>query len=149
MVIPPNKIYKTMRKIFLIVSVVAIASTNIFGQEKKSPCKTPEERTERILGRMREKLLLSKEQEAKIQPIILKREQQRDDFMVKSEALRDANRKTMKAAEAELKTILTPEQSEKLNKQREQTKEKRKGRRRAPQPPNGDNPPPPPAPEQK
>ena len=105
-----------MKKIILIISVVAIASANIFGQERKSPCKTPEERTERILDRMKEKLLLSNEQEAKIQPIILKRERKRDEFMEKSEALKDANRKTMKAAEVELKTVLTPEQSEKMKK---------------------------------
>jgi hypothetical protein len=136
-----------MKKIILIVSVVAIASANIFGQEKKSPCKTPEERTERILGRMKEKLLLSNEQEAKIQPIILKREQKRDEFMSKSEALRDANKKTMKAAEEELKTVLTPEQSEKMKKERDQNKEKRMNRRGQSRKTDGDVPPPPPNPE--
>ena len=131
---------ETMKKIILIVSVVTIASTNMFAQRQKSPCKTPEERTERILDRMKEKLLLSDEQEAKIQPIILKREQQRDEFMSKSEELREANRKTVKAAEAELKTVLTPEQTEKMKKERELNKRKRMNKR---------NPPPPLSPEQK
>jgi hypothetical protein len=139
---------KTMRKIILIVSVVAIASTNMFGQRQKSPCKTPEQRTEKILDRMKEKLLLSNEQQAKIQPIILKREQQRDEFLSKSEALKDANRKTMKAAEAELKTVLTPAQSEKMKQEREKNKQKRLNKRRPPQKADGNNPPPP-APEQK
>ncbi len=118
---------------------VAIASASGMAQEKKSPCKTPEERTEKIMERMKEKLLLSEGQEAKLKPVILKREQQRDEFQVKREALMEANKKTMKAVEDELKTILTSEQNEKLKKEHTEDRGKRK-EKRSPEPP---------APEQK
>lgn len=113
-----------MKKIMLTVVVVAIASLSVFAQKEKQPRKTPEERTEKIVVKMKNDLALTDEQVSKLKPVVLKREQQKDDLYTKMDTVKNHTRKVMKDAEEEFKKILTPEQLEKLKQERKEMHEK-------------------------
>lgn len=113
-----------MKKIMLTVIVVAIASVSLFAQTSKAPRKTPEERAEKIVVKMKSDLALSDEQVVKLKPVILKREQQREELHTKMDTVKSHTRKIMKDAEEDLKKILTPEQLEKLKQERKEMHEK-------------------------
>ena len=121
-----------MKKIILISFAVAIASANGMAQEQKAPRKTPEQRTEQIIVKLSEELVLNDVQKVKVKEVILKREQQREESFKQLESnreeFRETNKKNLKASEEELKTILTPVQMEKLKKLREERKQKRQKR---------------------
>lgn len=118
-----------MKKIILISFAIAIATANGSAQEKKVPHKTPEQRTERRTVKLNQELALNEVQKVKVREVVLKQELQRDEsikqFEGNREALKEANKKNMKESEDELKTILTPEQMEKLKQHREEIKQKR------------------------
>ena len=122
-----------MKKTILILFTVAIAAVNVKAQEKKPAVKSPEERTEKMVGRLNDVLALNDEQKVKAKDIILKREQKRTELHKQYEkdkqSFKKANRENMKSGEEELKKILTPEQSEKLKKHHEEMKQKHKGKR--------------------
>jgi phosphomevalonate kinase len=101
----------------LTLAVIAIASVSMFAQSK-SPRKTPEERTEKIVVKMKNDLALSDDQIVKLKPVILKREQHREELREKMDTVRSHTRKIMKDAEEDLKKILTAEQLEKLKQER-------------------------------
>jgi hypothetical protein len=113
-----------MKKIMLTFIVVAIASVSMFAQKSKPPRKTPEERTEKIVVKMKADLALSEEQVLKLKPVILKREQQRDELYTKMDTVKSHSRKVMKDAEDEFKKILTPGQLEKLKQERQEMHDK-------------------------
>lgn len=113
-----------MKKIILTFAVVVIATISIFAQENRERRKSPEERTERIVTRMKTDLALSDDQVSKLKPVILKREQQRDELRSKMSDARDQHRQMAKESEEDFKNILTPEQMEKLKQQRKEMREK-------------------------
>jgi hypothetical protein len=113
-----------MKKIMLTVIAVAIASISTFAQKSKPPRKTPGERTERIVVKMKTDLALSDDQVLKLKPVILKREQQRDELYTKMDTVKTHTRKIMKDAEEDFKKILTTEQLEKLKQERKEMHDK-------------------------
>jgi len=115
-----------MKKIILAIAVIMITTINMFGQEQpaKQPRKSPEERTERIVAKMKTDLALSDDQVLKLKPIILRREQQRNEMYAKMDTTKTNTRQLMKDSEEEFKKIFTPEQFEKLKQQRKEMHEK-------------------------
>jgi hypothetical protein len=113
-----------MKKIMLTVVAVAIASMSMFAQKSKPPRKTPEERTEKIVVKMKSDLALSDDQVLKLKPVILKREQQREELYTKMDTVKSHTKAIMKNAEEDFKKILTPEQLEKLKQERKEMHDK-------------------------
>jgi Spy/CpxP family protein refolding chaperone len=122
-----------MKKIILISFAVAIATVNGFAQEKKGERKTPEQRTEKIVVKLNEKLALTDDQKTKVKEVILKQEQQREvsrkQFENNRDAFKESNKKNMQATDVALKNILTPDQMEKVKQLREEQKEKRENKK--------------------
>lgn len=119
-----------MKKIILISFAVALATANLCAQTKKVSRITPEQLAEKITVKLSADLALSDVQKAKVKEVILKREKQREEsirqFERSREVFKEANKISMKAAEDELKTILTPEQMKKLAQHKKDTKQKPK-----------------------
>lgn len=115
-----------MKKIILAFAVMMITTISMFGQTQtaKQPQRSPEERTEKMIAKMKTDLALSDEQISKLKPLILKREQQRKETHEKMDNAKDDVRKAMKESEEEIKKILTPEQYEKLKQMRKEMREK-------------------------
>jgi membrane-bound lytic murein transglycosylase len=113
-----------MKKIMFSVVVIAIASVSMFAQTSKPPRKTPEERTEKIVVKMKSDLALSDDQVLKLKPVILKREQQREDLYTKMDTVKSHSKKIMQDAEQDFKKILTPDQLEKLKQERKEMHDK-------------------------
>jgi len=137
-----------MKKIVLILFVVAIASSNMLAQgppEGRGPKKSPEERAEMITKRMTKELALTPEQQTKVKAIVLKRAQERDAKIKEGKTLRDK-------VDTDFKLILTADQYKKYEQEKAEMKKKREQKKgqRPPAPPNGSAPPStPPAPDQK
>lgn len=121
-----RKIKITMRKIILAFAVIMITSISMFGQAQaaKQSSKSPEERTEKIVAKMKTDLALSDDQISKLKPLILKREQQRKEIHEKMDDAKDDAKKAMKESEEEFKKILSPEQYEKLKQMRKEMRDK-------------------------
>jgi hypothetical protein len=113
-----------MKKIMLTVVAIAIASVSMFAQKSKSPRKTPDERTEKIVVKMKNDLALSDDQVSKLKPVILKREQERENLYTKMDTVKSHSRKIMQDAEEDFKKILTSEQLEKLKQERKEMHDK-------------------------
>lgn len=113
----------------LILVVTVFAATNMIAQEGKHQQKSAEERTEKIIGKMKVDLMLSDDQAAKLKPVILKREQQRDAMRAKMEDDREHHKQMSRETDEELKKILSPEQMDKLKQQRKEMHDKRMERR--------------------
>jgi len=99
--------------------------------EKKAP--TPpnaEKRTERYMAKLSEQYALTEEQKPKVNAIVLKREQTRDELRTKfaddNKAFNEANRKLMTDAEKEIKALVTPEQMENKKKYDEAQRQRNK-----------------------
>lgn len=122
-----------MKKTILVLFAFAIAVVNSSAQPKKDAPKSPEQRTEKIMGKLNEVLTLTDDQKPKVKSVVLKREQTRADLHKKfpndKEAFKKANKENMKTAEAELKGVLTAEQVDKLKKHREEMKQKHKDKK--------------------
>ena len=114
-----------MKRIILTFAVVVMATISIFAQERKEPRKSPEERAEKIVARMKTDLALSDDQVSKLKPVVLKREQQREELRSKVNNARDQHRQMAQQTEEDFKNILTPEQMEKLKQHRKEMREKR------------------------
>jgi periplasmic protein CpxP/Spy len=116
-----------MKKLILILFTVVITSINMMAQEPQianGPKRTPEERASKMTERMTKELVLTADQQAKMKAIILKREQEREARM-KEEKLR------MEKLEADIKAILTPEQFQKFEQKKSETKQNFKNKRAA------------------
>lgn len=113
-----------MKKIILMLAVVAIATMSMFAQESMKPRRSPEERTEKIVEKMKTDLSLSNDQVSKLKPIILKREHQREEWRAKMSTEKESHKKMARETEEDFKKILTPEQMEKLKSQRKEMREK-------------------------
>ena len=133
-----------MKKIFLILFTVAIASVNAPAQESeksKPPKKTPEERAENMTKRLTKELNLNVDQQVKAKAIILKREQDREKI---EKSAREGHEKVKQ----EFKTFLSSEQFQKFEKKEAEMKKKREERRKESRQPTKDVPQPP-VPEEK
>jgi len=113
-----------MKKIILTLAVLVMTTISINAQESKEPRKSPEERTEKIVTKMKTDLALSDDQVTKLKPIILKREQKRDALRSTMSDAKDRHKEMAKETEDDLKNILSPEQMEKLKQQRKEMREK-------------------------
>lgn len=124
-----------MKKTILILFAFAIAAVNSNAQPKKDAPKSPEQRTEKIMGKLNEVLTLTDDQKPKVKNVILKREQKKAELHKKfpndKAAFNKANKENIKIAEAELKAVLTAEQVDKLKKHREEMKQKHKNKKAA------------------
>lgn len=123
-----------MKKTIIISFLVAIAMVKgSRAQEKKPAPKTPEQRTEKMVSKLNEVLVLNADQKVKVKDVIMKREQQRAEINKKfekaKEEFKEANQKNMKITKEELEKILTPEQVEKLKKHKEEIKQKHKDKK--------------------
>jgi periplasmic protein CpxP/Spy len=106
---------------------VVITSVNTMAQvpqDGNGSKRTPEERASKMTERMTKELVLTADQQAKMKAIILKREQERESRM-KEEKLR------IEKLEADIKAILTPEQFQKFEQKRTETKQNFKNKRAA------------------
>ena len=105
-----------MKKLFLILITVAIASVNSTAQGRQDtngPKRSSEERATKMTERMTKELVLNADQQTKMRALILKHEQERE-IRMKEEKVR------MEKHDAEMKEILTPEQYGKLKQKREE-----------------------------
>ncbi len=114
-----------MKKIILVVAMVVISTVATFAQSKQKS-KSPEERTEKIVEKMKTDLALSDDQVVKVKPIILKREQKREEFRAQMNSTKDQHRQIAKETDEDFKKVLTPEQIEKLKAHRKEMREKHK-----------------------
>ncbi|HET6225351.1 MAG TPA: hypothetical protein VFF27_03665 [Bacteroidia bacterium] len=116
---------KNMKRIILAFAVIMITAITMVGQTQAAkPQKSPEERTEKIIAKMKTDLSLSDDQVSKLKPLILKREQQRKEMHEKMDDAKVDAKKAMKDSEEEFKKILTPEQYEKLKQIRKEMHDK-------------------------
>jgi len=87
------------------------------GKKAKTP-KTPEQKADKKAAKMAKELGLNADQEARLEKLMLTRQQEATALKAKYGADKKAGRAEMKAAhdryETELKTILTPEQYTKM-----------------------------------
>ncbi len=114
-----------MKKIILAFVSVIVMMTSASAQKAVAQKRSPEDRADKALIRMKSDLALSDDQVSRLRPIILKREQKKDELLVKMDTLKSSTRKIMKEAEEDFKKILTSEQMEKLKLQRKEMHEKR------------------------
>ncbi len=115
-----------MKKIILTIAAIVLVITGVFAQKETQQKRTPEQRAEKSLERMKRDLDLSDDQVTKLRPVIIKREEKRDELLVKMDTLKSSTRKVMKEAEEDFKKILTSDQMQKLKAERSALREKRK-----------------------
>ncbi|GAB2695105.1 hypothetical protein GCM10011495_09030 [Hymenobacter frigidus] len=93
------------------------ATTSMVKARKQAP-KSPTQKADRHAGKMAKELGLTADQEAKVEQLLLSRQQESAALKTKYGTNKKAGRPEMKAAheryEAQMKTILTPEQFAKL-----------------------------------
>lgn len=108
-----------MKKSFLILFTIAIASVNLFAQQShngNNPKRTPEERANLMIKKMTQELVLTPDQQTKMKALVLKREQEREARMKEEKA-------RMEKIDADIKAILTPEQYQKFQQRKSEMKE--------------------------
>lgn len=130
-----------MKKLFIAALLVVGLST--FAQERKQrPNRsnsetsneklTPEQRSEKHLKKLTTDLNLNEKQQEQVGKIITEQGAKREAFRANKKAEREAMKGKMEeeraAMDAKMKTILTPEQFEKWNANKEKMKEKMKER---------------------
>jgi len=118
---------RTMKRIILAIAVMIITSISTFGQSKtvaRESQKSPEDRTEKMIAKMKTDLSLTEDQVSKLKPLILKREQERKEMREKMDNAKDDVRRAMKESEEEIKKILTSEQYGKLQQMRQDMRDK-------------------------
>lgn len=109
-----------MKKKFLTLFAAAIVSANISAQESQAanvPKKSPEEKAEKMTARLTTELALTPAQQTKVKALILQHEQARAGEMKDNTAEREK-------FDADIKTILTPEQYQTLEQKREEMKQR-------------------------
>ena len=98
-------------------------------KSQKAP-KSPTQKADRKAGKMAKELGLNADQEARMEKLMLARDQENTALKAKYSANKKAGRADMKAAhdryQAELKTILTPEQYTKHNQMKAEHHDKAK-----------------------
>lgn len=105
----------------LTIAGMASAQNNKVDRESKSP----EEKAAMMTKKMTEKLDLTPEQVAKIEPENVAFFQQQAAHQEQMKALREQQRQHGEQHKANIKSILTPEQQKKAEKLMEERKEKR------------------------
>jgi hypothetical protein len=116
--------------VFVMTSVLGVFGQNDNLNTNKMPKKTPEERTEIIVKKMTNKLLLGADQIPKVHDIILEREKQKDfdfaTFQGDKEKLKQARIVCNKKADDGLKTVLNDKQFQELLKWRKEANQNKK-----------------------
>jgi Spy/CpxP family protein refolding chaperone len=112
-------------KKMMMTAVAGLFAATMMAQEpvKQERPKTPEERAEMITKRMTTQLKLSDSQQEKVKSLILEREKARE----RNEKNRQEQ---MEKMDAEMKTLLSPEQYAKWTEKRKEMKEKRAAKMR-------------------
>lgn len=133
-----------MKRLMMILFVVAMSAVNTKAQEKQPPPpkKTPEERATNMTERMTKALALNPDQQQKVKALILQREKDRDAAVDKVKGSREKMEQQM---DTDMQKILSSEQFEKYKKKREEMKKKREERKGGPG--HDDDMPPPPPPQ--
>ncbi len=146
-----------MKKIIFGLFTLAIATVN--AQEKATPVMPPtpaaqtpapaqvspmqrqqaggvtaEDRTEKMITRMTQELTLTPEQQPKVKQLILKREQDKDANRKKMDVVREENKKILESFDTDLKKLLTPEQTTKMNSKHGRMLPGQEGNKNAPPP---------------
>lgn len=116
-----------MKKIMLMLFIVAIASVNVNAQDDKDGKKSPEERAEMMIKKMTKELTLTADQQAKIKTLILKNEREKEARKKEEKARKERMHEEMKA-------ILTAEQFKKIEQKRNE-KKKDNPKKKMPPPP--------------
>ena len=100
------------------------------GKGPHNTTKTPEQKADRHAGKLAKELGLNADQEARVEKLMLAREQETTALKAKYAADKKAGRPAMKAAheryEAQFKAILTPEQYAKFQQKKEEHHDKMK-----------------------
>ncbi len=128
-----------MKKIIVMLFAVVITSANMLAQEPRKndhPKRTPEERAQVQLKKMTKDLALTADQQTKLKALFLKREQAKENKM-------KGHKDEREKMEADVQSILTPEQFQKFKTNREEMKKRREEHR--PSPPAPATPPTPPS----
>jgi len=128
-----------MKKSVMLVALLLMMSTVMFaqrGHRRGVPNKakaTPEAMAARRADRMKAEVSLNDDQYTKVKAIYLKfaesQSKVRQDTTLTKEASRAETKKLMDASEAEIKTVLTPEQQTKWAEFRKTQRDQRGGRR--------------------
>ncbi len=122
-----------MKKLILISFALTIVAATGLAQPEKKAKKTPEERTEKIVTKLSAELALNDSQKAKVKEIVLKREKEHekisDQFEKDRNTFKEASKKNIETGDEQLKSVLTPEQMEKLKAGREEMKQKHKDKK--------------------
>ena len=123
-----------MRKLLLVMLVAVLAMGSGFAQQGQ---RDPAARLQREIDNLTTELGLSKDQIAKVTPIVAEAQKlqaeayakrQESGGNVDREKMREERMKTMAEADKKLKTILTPEQGVKLDAFRQKQMEERRKR---------------------
>jgi protein CpxP len=110
--------------------IAPAAGTTTKSHKAKTP-KSPAQKADRSAGKLAKELGLSAEQEAKVEQLMLARQQETAALKAKYGTNKKAGRPEMKAAhdryEAQFKTILSPEQYAKFQQKKDEHHAKAKG----------------------
>ena len=131
-----------MKKTLILLAVLALttagtsfaqttpATTSMVKARKQAP-KSPAQKADRHAGKMAKELGLTADQEAKVEQLLLARQQESAALKTKYAANKKAGRPEMKAAhdryEAQFKTILSAEQYAKFQLKKTEYHDKAKG----------------------
>lgn len=114
---------KQLMKTMLMVGIFMLGISTLVQAQRSTERKpaTPEQRAERRTALLKDKLLLTEDQQKEVYTATLKQEQQRNRD-------RDEMKQNREAFENDLQRILTPEQMKKYEALKEQKKEEAKAR---------------------
>jgi len=115
---------------FMLSNVLTLNAQSDKPDDNKKPKKTPEERTDIIVKKMKEKLVLREDQVPKVYDIILEREKQRDLDIAAcqndKEKMKQARIARFKKADDALKKVLDEKQYQALVEWRKEAKNNKK-----------------------
>lgn len=121
-------------KKFVVFALAAFIALGAAAQDstKTRTKATPEERAGKVTNKMKEKLALSADQEAKIKAINLEAAQKKDAVKAEAKGNKEELKNKIivieKERDAKIKAVLTPDQNVKYDKMKEKGKEKIKAR---------------------
>ena len=110
--------------LFTLLTVVALHGTALAQTDSQTATCCTTERANKHSQRLSEELNLSPEQAAKVKELSLKHLQAMEQLKAQRQAQRKAHQETKQNFDKELRAVLTPEQSAKLDSKREKMKER-------------------------
>lgn len=115
------------------VAFVVVAILMVFGvqaQDTKKEKKSPEERIEMKISKMKEVLQITPEQEAKIRPVLEQKQKNMEAFRAAhkgdKEAIKAENKKQRELSHKQINAVLTAEQKTKWKAYKEEQKKLKK-----------------------